>query len=66
MALITRDPYGSWLLCHYALAEYRVTGDATLAQSRLKPVQDHLLDAGLGTVSEILDGARRRTHPAAR
>jgi len=39
------------------MAEYRVTGDAAAAQSRLQPVRDHLLDAGLGTVSEILDGA---------
>lgn len=47
----------AWLLGHYALAEYRVTGDARAAQSRLEPVRDHLFDAGLGTVSEIFDGA---------
>jgi glycogen debranching enzyme len=46
----------AWLLPHYALAEYRVTGNAALAQSRLSPLRDHLLDAGLGTVSEIFDG----------
>jgi len=45
------------VLGHYALAEYRVTGDVAAAQARLLPVRDHLLDAGLGTVSEILDGA---------
>lgn len=46
----------AWLLGHYALAEYRVTGDAAGARSRLEPISDHLLDAGLGTVSEIFDG----------
>ena len=46
-----------WLLGHYALAEYRVFGDAQAAQNRLQPIGDHLLDAGLGTVSEIFDGA---------
>ncbi|HEY6044231.1 MAG TPA: amylo-alpha-1,6-glucosidase [Nitrosospira sp.] len=46
----------SWLLPHYAMAEYRVTGNAELAQSRLAPMRDHLLDAGLGTISEIFDG----------
>jgi len=46
----------AWLLGHYVLAEYRVTGDAHAAQARLGPIRDHLLDAGLGTVSEIFDG----------
>ncbi|MFD2112455.1 amylo-alpha-1,6-glucosidase [Thiorhodococcus fuscus] len=45
-----------WLLGHYALAEYRVTGDAELALSRLEPMADHLHDAGLGSISEIFDG----------
>jgi 4-alpha-glucanotransferase len=44
-----------WLLGHYALAEYRLTGDAALARSRLAPIADHLNDAGLGNVSEIFD-----------
>ncbi|HRW67544.1 MAG TPA: amylo-alpha-1,6-glucosidase [Candidatus Competibacter sp.] len=52
-----QGPVWAWLLGHYALAEYRITGDAAAAQARLLPVRDHLLDAGLGTVSEILDGA---------
>ncbi|MFO1423322.1 MAG: amylo-alpha-1,6-glucosidase [Candidatus Competibacteraceae bacterium] len=52
-----QGPVWAWLLGHYALAEYRVHGDAAAAQARLQPVRDHLLDAGLGTVSEILDGA---------
>ncbi len=46
----------TWLLGHYALAEYRVTGNAVLALSRLTPLSDHLRDAGLGSLSEILDG----------
>lgn len=52
-----QGPVWAWLLGHYALAEYRVSGDACAAQARLEPIRDHLLDAGLGTVSEILDGA---------
>ncbi|MFN0303884.1 MAG: amylo-alpha-1,6-glucosidase [Burkholderiales bacterium] len=52
-----QGPIWAWLLGHYALAEYRVTGDAAAAQRRLAPIGDHLLDAGLGTVSEIMEGA---------
>lgn len=52
-----QGPVWGWLLGHYALAEYRVSGDAAAAQARLTPIRDHLLDAGLGTVSEIFDGA---------
>jgi 4-alpha-glucanotransferase len=49
-------PVWAWLLGHYALAEYKVTGDAAAALRRLEPLRDHLFDAGLGTVSEIFDG----------
>lgn len=52
-----QGPVWAWLLGHYALAEYRVHGDARVAQSWLEPIGDHLRDAGLGTVSEIFDGA---------
>jgi 4-alpha-glucanotransferase len=45
----------AWLLGHYALAEYRVTGDAAAAQRRLEPLGHHLADAGIGTISEIFD-----------
>jgi predicted glycogen debranching enzyme len=45
----------AWLLGHYAMAEYRVSGDAAAAQARLGPLEDHLADGGLGTVSEIFD-----------
>ncbi|MHB1676206.1 MAG: amylo-alpha-1,6-glucosidase [Sulfuriferula sp.] len=51
----------TWLLGHYALAEYRVTGDAKLAQFRLTSIADHLRDAGLGSVSEIFDSAPPHT-----
>lgn len=52
-----QGPVWGWLLGHYALARYRVYGDAGAAQKILEPIQDHLKDAGLGTVSEIFDGA---------
>ena len=47
----------SWLLGPFALAHFRVYGDAALAQSYLQPIAHHLLDACIGTVSEIFDGA---------
>jgi 4-alpha-glucanotransferase len=46
----------AWLLGHYALAEFRVTNDAQRAQQRLEPLEAHLSEAGLGTISEIFDG----------
>ena len=52
-----QGPVWAWLLGHYALAEYRVHGHAAEAQLWLEPIRDHLCDAGLGTVSEIFDGA---------
>ncbi len=51
-----QGPVWTWLLGHYALAEYHVYRNAALALSRLAPIRDHLLDAGLGTISEICDG----------
>jgi predicted glycogen debranching enzyme len=45
----------TWLLGHYALAEYRVTNNVEQSLSRLQSIREHLLDAGLGTVSEIFD-----------
>ena len=52
-----QGPVWGWLLGHYALAWHRVTGDALAAQQLLEPIRDHLTDAGLGSVSEIYDGA---------
>jgi len=51
-----QGPVWAWLLAHFALAEFRVHGDAAAAQRRLDPMRDHLFDAGLGSVSEIFDG----------
>ncbi|MGH7117203.1 MAG: amylo-alpha-1,6-glucosidase [Stellaceae bacterium] len=45
----------AWLLGPWALAHYRVHGDAAAAQRFLEPIGDHLADAGLGQVSEIFD-----------
>jgi predicted glycogen debranching enzyme len=45
-----------WLLGPFALAYARVTGDRQAARELLLPLADHLLDAGLGTISEIADG----------
>jgi 4-alpha-glucanotransferase len=56
-----QGPVWAFLLGHYALAEYRVRGDAKAAQARLAPLRDHLLDAALGTVSEVFDGAAPHT-----
>jgi predicted glycogen debranching enzyme len=46
----------SWLLGPFALAHYRVHGDARLAQSYLAPIAEHLRDACIGSISEIFDG----------
>jgi 4-alpha-glucanotransferase len=52
-----QGPVWGWLLGHYALAEYRIHGNAEAARAWLEPIRDHLSDAGLGAVSEIFDGA---------
>ncbi len=46
----------AWLLGPYAEAYYRVSGDMARALRLLGPIEDHLRDAGLGTVSEIFEG----------
>ncbi len=46
----------SWLLGPFALAHYRVYGDAAAAQSFLEPIAEHLSDACVGQVSEIFEG----------
>lgn len=56
-----QGPVWGWLLGHYALAEYRVHGDARRALARLEPIAGHLHDAGLGTLSEIFDGEAPHT-----
>lgn len=51
-----QGPLWGWLLGHFALALYRVSGDTAAALRVLAPIESHLSDAGLGTVSEIFDG----------
>ena len=51
-----QGPVWSWLLGPYAEASYRLTGDRAAALAVLRPIGDHLRDAGLGSVSEIFEG----------
>ena len=46
----------AYLLGPWALALYRVTGDAAASQAVLAGIEPHLSDAGLGQVSEVFDG----------
>ena len=50
-----QGPVWVFLLGHYAIAEYKVSGDAIAAQANLEPIRDHLMSGALGTVSEIFD-----------
>jgi glycogen debranching enzyme len=45
-----------WLLGPFALAHWRCHRDRTRALGFLEPMAHHLLDGGLGTISEIFDG----------
>ena len=45
-----------WLLPVYAEAHFRAFGDREAARAILRPLREHLSDAGLGTISEIFDG----------
>jgi glycogen debranching enzyme len=51
-----QGPVWSWLLGPYAEAHYRIFGDASAALDLLRPIRHHLHDAGLGSISEILEG----------
>jgi predicted glycogen debranching enzyme len=44
-----------WLLGPFALAHFKVYGDADLARGFLAPLADHLADFGLGSIAEIFD-----------
>jgi glycogen debranching enzyme len=48
--------YGVRSLGPFALAHYRVYGDAALAQSFLEPMAEHVHTACEGSISEIFDG----------
>ncbi len=45
-----------WLIGPFVLAHLRVFNDPAQARTFLEPMAKHLLDAGLGTISEIFDG----------
>ncbi len=45
-----------WLMGAYADAHHRVYGDPVAAFRLLRPFAHHLVDAGLGTISEIFEG----------
>lgn len=49
-------PAWGWLLGHYVMAHFRLHRDADAAYALLEPIRDHLLDCGLGSISEIFDG----------
>jgi predicted glycogen debranching enzyme len=46
----------AWLLGPFALADFRVHGDAARARSFLAPLAHHVADDGLGSIAEIFDG----------
>jgi predicted glycogen debranching enzyme len=45
-----------WLLGPFALAHFRVHGDAARARSFLDPMAHHLADYGVGSLGELFDG----------
>src|SRR5205085_1253494 len=51
-----QGPVWSWLMGAYVVAHYRVYQDREAALALLQPFEDHLRDAGLGSISEILEG----------
>jgi predicted glycogen debranching enzyme len=46
----------AWLIGPFVMAHLKVYGDANKARSFLRPFADHLLNCGVGTISEIFDG----------
>lgn len=51
-----QGPVWTWLQGPYAEAHYRAYHNPHAALELLKPFEDHLRDAGLGSISEILEG----------
>jgi len=51
-----QGPVWAWWLGPYVEALVRITGDRAAARRVLEPFRAHLLEAGLGTVSEIFEG----------
>lgn len=46
----------TWLIGAYVEAHYRIYGDREAALALMHPFENHLRDACLGSVSEILEG----------
>ena len=46
----------AWLIGPFATAHFKVYGDGTKARSFLRPFADHLVNRGVGSISEIFDG----------
>jgi glycogen debranching enzyme len=51
-----QGPVWTWLAGAFAEAHYRAWGNREAALALLRPFADHLLDAGLGSISEIMEG----------
>jgi len=51
-----QGPVWTWLMGAYVEAHYRVYRDPGAALTLLQPFEHHLRDAGLGSISEILEG----------
>jgi 4-alpha-glucanotransferase len=51
-----QGPVWTWLMGPYVVAHYRAYQDREAAIALLQPFEDHLRDAGLGSISEILEG----------
>jgi predicted glycogen debranching enzyme len=51
-----QGPVWTWLLGAYAEAYARVHGECAAGLDLLRPIEPHLRDAGLGSISEILEG----------
>lgn len=51
-----QGPVWTWLIGAYVEAHYRIYGDREAALALMHPFENHLRDACLGSVSEILEG----------
>jgi predicted glycogen debranching enzyme len=56
-----QGPVWTWLMGAFVEAHLRVCGDRQAALSLLHPFEDHLRDACLGSISEILEGDEPHT-----
>jgi predicted glycogen debranching enzyme len=51
-----QGPVWGWLLGPFVEASFRLHGDRDAALRLLAPLEDHLRDAGLGSIAEIFEG----------